>query len=526
MRTPSVPLACAVVVALAVAFVTLLPAAHGATKANPIILLGVDGMEWSIIDDLSAKGQLPNITKLRAKAASAKLATDYGAASPVVWTTIATGMNKEVHGIVNFEMGTDDGTVPVSSTMRTVAAIWNMVSIAHRRVLVLGWWGSWPAEAVNGRIVSDRAAHLVSDRVSPEEWEPTFAAELKQASRAEYPRDDDSSAEDRMVQHFVRKGVTEGYDLICAYLHGTDLVSHKYWKYYRPDGFSDVDPAKKAAFADMIPAKYRAVDTVIGQVVSSMPPNANLFVVSDHGFGPLPEEFVRISLNMDELLQRLGLQVKTNGKIDPVASKAYNFGSADFQAPKNVRLFMAGRDTGGTVTAANAAAVRAEITKVLADLTYTTGKPVFAVRDALPYEKQKGADFIAEVQLKDVSTDLLFRGQTITGPVHGVVEHSGGHGWQPPGVFLATGPDIDPKADLKGIRIHDITPTLLYGMDLPVAQDFAGKPWQTLFTAGYRSGHTLQTISSYGTAGPGTATKSAETDQEMLEQLRSLGYIQ
>lgn len=512
---------------LLVPFLVLLaPRAWSAAPANPIVLIGVDGLEWSVIDDLAAKGQMPHFTKLRARAATTKLATDYGAASPVVWTTVATGMNKEVHGITNFEVATEDGTVPVSSTLRKVAAIWNMVSVAQRKVLVLGWWGSWPAEAVNGRVVTDRGTKPVPDRVSPKEWEPTFLAELKSASRTEFPRDDDAGAEDRMVQHFLRKGVTEGYDLVCAYIHGTDLVSHKYWKFYRPEGFPPLDPAQKAAFADTIPAKYRAFDTVLGQVVAAMPANTNLFVVSDHGFGPLPEEFVKVSVDLDELFVRVGLEKRVGNRVDFAGSKVYNHGSAAFQMQKNVRFAMAGRDAGGTVTSATAPAVRAEVAKVLAEVTYTSGKPVFALRDAKPNEAQKGADFVLDVLPAGPSLDLKFRGQTLTGVVKAVVEHSGGHGWLPPGVFLAAGPDIDPKATLTGIRIHDITPTLLYGMGLPIAQDFAGKAWENLFTPAFRTAHSRQSIASYGKAGPGTATKSEETDTEMLEQLRALGYIQ
>lgn len=506
-------------------FLPLSPA-MAAPPANPVIILGVDGMEWSVIDDLSAKGQLPNITKLRKKAASAQLITDYGAASPVVWTTIATGMNKEVHGITNFEVGTDDGNAPVSSTMRKVAALWNMASVSKKHVMALGWWGSWPAEDINGRVVTDRSVKPIDHRVFPADWEPTFAAELKAASRTEYPRDDDAGGEDRMVQHFLVAGIADKYDLICAYLHGTDLVSHKYWKYYRPTGFPPIDADKAAKFSDMIPGKYRAVDAVVGQVVAAMAPNTNLFIISDHGFGPLPEEFVKVSLEMDELLARVGLETRANGKVDFSESKVYTYGSAAFQMQKNIRFSMAGRDAGGTVTEATAAATRAEVTKVLAEVTYADGKPVFTVRDAKPNEMKKGADFMVDVGTHNPSTELKFRGESVTGVVKAIVEHSGGHGWLPPGILIAAGPDIDPAADLKGIRIHDITPTVLYGMGLPLAKDFAGKAWQTLYTASYRSAHAVTTIDSWGKAGPGTSTKSAETDQEMLEQLRSLGYIQ
>jgi predicted AlkP superfamily phosphohydrolase/phosphomutase len=494
---------------------------------NPFFLIGVDGMEWSVVDDLSAKGQLPNIKAFRARAATAKLATDYGANSPIVWTTVATGMNKEVHGITNFDVATDTGTAPVSSSMRKVPAIWNMVSLFNRKVMMLGWWGSWPAETVNGVIVTDRAHRSVENRVSPASFESTFAADLAKinADRSLFPLDEDSGAEDRIMSWYAVNNANAGYNLILTYIHGTDLVSHKYWKYYRPDGFSGVDEAKKAKYQDIIPGKYRAVDGFLGKLVAAAPKNANIIIISDHGFGPLPEEFIKVSLELDPLLVHLGLLTRSGSIVDFSKTKVYNYETAGFQMQKMVRFAMAGRENGGTVTPETQGAVRQEVTEKLAKVTYEDGSPVFSVRDAKPYEQKKGADFVIEVLTHGASMKLLYQGQVFTDVVKTIVEHSGGHGWLPPGVFLAAGPDIDPKVNLEGIRIHDITPTVLYGMGLPIAQDFNGKAWTSLYSSSFQKAHPTLTIPSYGQLGTGKPTENTETDQEMLEQLRALGYI-
>lgn len=495
---------------------------------NPMILVGVDGMEWSVVDDLIAKGQLPNIKAFKARAVSAKLATDYGANSPIVWTTVATGMNKEVHGITNFDVATDSGTAPVSSSMRKVPALWNMVSLFNRKVMMLGWWGSWPAENVNGIIVSDRAHRSVENRVSPASFEPTFASDLVtiNADRSLFPLDEDSGAEDRIMSWYAVKNANAGYNLIMCYIHGTDLVSHKYWKYYRPDGFTSVNEENKAKYADMIPAKYRAVDAFLGKLVAAAPKNANLTIISDHGFGPLPEEFIKVSLDLDPILAHIGMLTKNGSAVDFSKTKVFNYETAGFQMTKMVRYSMAGREAGGTVTPDQQAAVRQDLTSKLAQVTYEDGSPVFSVRDAKPYEQKKGADFIIEVLPKGATMRLKYQGQVYTDVVKAIVEHSGGHGWLPPGVFMSAGPDIDPKANLEGIRIHDITPTLLYGMGLPIAQDFNGKAWTGLYTSTYQKAHPVQTVTSYGQIQNAKPTENAKTDEEMLEQLRSLGYIQ
>ena len=55
--------------------------------------------------------------------------------------------------------------LPVTSRMRKVKALWNILSDAGRRVDVVGWWATWPPENVNGSIVSDHTCYhfLFSD---------------------------------------------------------------------------------------------------------------------------------------------------------------------------------------------------------------------------------------------------------------------------------------------------------------------------------------------------------------------------
>lgn len=501
-----------------------------APTANPFIVIGVDGMEGSVVDELQARGQMPNFKAFRSRGLSSPLKTDYGANSPVVWTTVATGRDKEDHGIVNFDVATETGTAPVSSTMRKVPAIWNIVSRPEfgRKVMMLGWWGSWPAEEVNGVIVSDRANRKIDQRVSPASFAATFDAELKaiNADRSLFPSDGDAGGEDRIMSGYLQKNAAGPYSLIFAYIHGTDLVSHKYWKYYRSEGFKDVDPNLRAKYADKIPEKYRAVDTLLGRVVAAAPKNTNFVILSDHGFGPLSEQFVKVSIDLDAMLAHLGVLERKERVLNFGATKIYNYETAAFQTVKMVRFARVGREKGGTVTAAQEAGIRADISTKLGAVRYESGKPVFRVRDAKPFEARKGADFIVEV-LADSPTDAVtFGSERYTDVVVQIVEHSGGHGWEPPGVFYAAGPDIDTKGQIAGIRIHDITPTILHGMGLPVAEDFDGKVITALFTPAFQAAHPVRKVPSYGAMSAGKPTQNAETDVEMLERLRSLGYIQ
>lgn len=126
---------------------------------------------------------------------------------------------------------------------------------------------------------------------------------------------------------------------------------------------------------------------------------------------------------------------------------------------------------------------------------------------------------------KDLTSRVLVRGKAVDDVVLLVESVSGVHKPGTPGVLLAAGPDIEPDATLDGISIFDITPTVLYGLGLPVAKDFAGRPWTTLFTEEFQRVHPLQKIDSWKMAREGELRES-EADAEIIEELKALGYLQ
>src|SRR5262249_50297786 len=83
--------------------------------------------------------------------------------SPIVWTTVATGVGPDVHRVLDFqEVDPASGRkLPVSGNSRAVPAIWNVASAAGRSVGVVGWWATHPAEEVSGFFVSARASPIL-----------------------------------------------------------------------------------------------------------------------------------------------------------------------------------------------------------------------------------------------------------------------------------------------------------------------------------------------------------------------------
>ena len=130
------------------------------TEDTKVLLIGVDGATWKIIDRLLASGELPTLQYLIDRGVRAPLTTLEPTLSPAIWTTIATGKLPDRHGILGFDgvPGLTMKTLPTSQ-MRKTKAVWNMVSDVEKTVGFINWWCSWPSEKVNGFIVSDRATY-------------------------------------------------------------------------------------------------------------------------------------------------------------------------------------------------------------------------------------------------------------------------------------------------------------------------------------------------------------------------------
>lgn len=67
-----------------------------------VIVIGLDGMEPSIVETMMARGELPHFSRLQQIGSYSRLQTTYPAQTPVAWSSFATGVNPGGHGIFDF----------------------------------------------------------------------------------------------------------------------------------------------------------------------------------------------------------------------------------------------------------------------------------------------------------------------------------------------------------------------------------------------------------------------------------------
>ena len=298
-----------------------------------IVLIGIDGADWDVIDALAARGRLPNLARLKAQGAWARLRSNVPTLSPLLWTTVATGKAPDRHGINDF-LVIDPRTgrmVPINSTFRRAKAMWNILTEAGLSSDFIAWWATWPAETIQGHIISDRVAYSTFDlsgpkqgrgAVSPPEYASTVdtlrvseasvshrqiarflhidPAEFERA-RAEASRRESLSERDRSIDVMTRVlAATETYrrialDLLAressagsparlfsVYFEGVDEVNHRF-AHCSPPQVPLCPDDDYRRFKDAVDEFYVYQDDILGDILKAAR-GATVIVISDHGF--------------------------------------------------------------------------------------------------------------------------------------------------------------------------------------------------------------------------------------------------
>lgn len=310
--------------ALALCLCFALACFHPAQRPRRVLFVGLDGADWQYLDEQIAAGRMPNLAALVREGRSGVLTSLNPPLSPLVWTTMMTGVSPLEHGILDFvERDPASGRErPVGSASRRVPAVWNMASERNRSVAVLGLWATYPAEPVRGLVVADRYSSFTAlDREPPpgvvypadreawarrelrraersidlaalREYLPDLtAAELEAARRRPDPYADpvaglvrilvETEAYHRLSVEWLRR---ERPSLGVVYFQGTDTIGHLFAP-FAPPRQEGIDERGFARFS-RVPERYFAhLDRLLGEYRGlAKDLGAVLFLASDHGF--------------------------------------------------------------------------------------------------------------------------------------------------------------------------------------------------------------------------------------------------
>lgn len=508
----------------------------------PVWLIGIDGATWDLIAPLMKIGELPNFAALVEGGAYGVLMSEEPTISPALWATMATGVPRSVHGIVNFVVRRPGSyeTVEAGPLDRRAPALWELVGAAGGSSAVISWFGSYPAEPIAGYYVSKRfdPENLEPGQVHPSDFADRLAAEARVTMRrgdvesigwTEQMRD--ALVDDARTMAALRVILDEASpDLAAVYFAGIDIAQHLMWRHMEPSSQAfpeDGEPDRD--LAQIIPSYYRYIDYVLGEIRSLAPDDATLVIVSDHGGGPLTREDAFL-LRLPVLLEKLGIQ-------RPVGGEAFAI-SELYRHRKRIWLNLEGVEPAGVVpveqAAGRAAAIAARLTALTtdsgaavfdevanhtADDSWTPGESALTVRfAALAREASTIHDQDRTVEMDEVR----FR----------VPDNSGAH--RPEGIVLMHGRGIKPGPLEKSSNLYNVAPTVLYLLGLPQdarmkAHAPAGAGVLTdAIDPDYLKQRPIHEVAEYPGTDRDDLRRPAELDPahgRAMEKLRALGYI-
>jgi hypothetical protein len=92
-------------------------------------------------------------------------------------------------------------------------------------------------------------------------------------------------------------------------------------------------------------------------------------------------------------------------------------------------------------------------------------------------------------------------------------------------MFGMTGPIANLNTSARG-RTVDVAPTVLHALGIPVSQELAGATLSGLFNSEFVRRYPVRQVATYGPPSvQGQARSGQPLDQEMIDRLRSLGYV-
>ena len=94
-----------------------------------VVILGLDGLDPNLVEELIEEGSLPNLAKLKVEGSYRRLGTTWPPLSPVAWSSFSTGTNPGKHNIFDF-ISRDKATYgPMMSSVKIGKPHWPVPSM-------------------------------------------------------------------------------------------------------------------------------------------------------------------------------------------------------------------------------------------------------------------------------------------------------------------------------------------------------------------------------------------------------------
>ncbi len=462
--------------------------ATAAPGKRRVLLIGLDCAEPDLIFNRWLD-ELPNLKSLHEHGLHGPLRSCDPPITVPAWSVMMSSKSPGLLGVYGFRNRADhsyDRYAIANSLAIKEDRLWEILTRAGKRSIVIGVPGTYPPKPLNGLMVTD---FLTPDITCEYTYPPSLKAEIEQIV-GEYILDvrdfrsgnkgkiladiyEMTKKRFQLARHLIQR---EDWDYFMMVEMGTDRIHHALW--------DNMDPQHRFyesgnEFENAIHDYYVEVDREIGELLKLVDDNTDVLVVSDHGAKRMDG-----GICVNEWLMEhgyLAIREKPEGavplskvKIDWPNTKAW--GDGGYYA--RIFLNVAGREPEGTIAPEDYEKVRDELIAGLKSIKGDKGEEI-GTQVYRPEELYREVRNVAP-DLIVYFGDLYWRsvGTIGGGKLHTFENDTGPDGAnhaQNGVVMFRPAGGLEQGETVEGAKIVDIAPTVLQLLGLPIPGDMEGK---------------------------------------------------
>ncbi len=300
---------------------------------SKVLVIGLDGATFDLIKPWVKDGKLPTLKRVLEKGAHGVLLSTHQSNSPQAWTSFMTGKNAGKHGIFDFvEPVPNSYDVKfINASYRNGKTLWRIINDAGKKVVVINVPITFPAEEVNGCLISGwDAPGLSQDSVYPPELLREINKEvgnyiLEPGVEGFVHKGRLDLALNKMYESIENRFKTTKYllknkewDFFMVVFSSIDRAQHYFWKFINPK-HPNYDPKDREGFGNAIYSIYQKLDNALNNLINDLPEDVTIFIMSDHGGGPSSNKTFYIN---HWLAEQGFLKFASNNSIESQIKKA------------------------------------------------------------------------------------------------------------------------------------------------------------------------------------------------------------
>lgn len=268
---------------------------------TPLLIVGLDGATFDVLDPLIANGRLPNLSTLISDGFRTPLESTYPPITGPAWTSLATGLNPGNTGAYDFLNRTETDSFELSfinSSYFEGRAFWDYLGPEGIRTGLLNYPMLHPPYETNGFMVSGLGASAKQGITHPPELQheldratggyevkmPSYADPVYEDNENKFLKELDEMLEMRTMaaEHLV---TTKEWDVFFVVFSGSDLMQHYLWKHW-DESHPNYDPERSPPYREAFVEAWERLDEAVGELIDAVGSGTDVLVLSDHGFGP------------------------------------------------------------------------------------------------------------------------------------------------------------------------------------------------------------------------------------------------